>query len=820
MSKIPHRCLTRQGYAIHKDKITPEQTKMIIKDLTVKPEVLPAYKEFVKPRPYKIFYQTKDKYYLPRYYAEEKFGNAKFTTFGESKKIDIKCKFDPLPFQQNASTKLDQHFLDTNTSSGKGGVLCIPCGFGKCLAKDTPVMLASGNIKKVQDIKIGELLMGDDSTPRRVLSLARGRELMYRIIPETGDPYVVNESHILSLKDRVTQKVFDICVKDYLQKYQHQHNLMGYRVPVNFQYQRVTQDPYQIAKKLTDHIPDSYKFNSHEVQLLLLRGYAESNGIWKDGNYILVTESMRLSNDLIFVSRCLGLGAKICDQGVHLYGKLGKIGLKDELVDPLLFQIRVDKLDVDDYYGFSIDGNHRFLLGDFQVTHNTYLSLRTSCLLGLKTLVVVNKEFLMDQWVDSIKKFTTARVGILQRDKMEMDNDIVVAMIHSLCLKDYPQHIFQDFGLMILDEVHHLSSEVFCKTLLKVRPPNTLGLSATPERPDKLSHVFYKFIGEIIHREKRTGSNQVIVKQVTVTSTSTHYQTLFMSNNTKNTAGMATAISEFPARNKMLFFVLKELIKQNRTILFLSSRRNHLHEIKDMLDLANLKMPCGRPVTYGFYYGKQQSNKQKHREMLAATAKCDLILGTDAIAKEGLDIPTLNTLVFGTPPGMAVEQAVGRILRKYHKTIYPMVVDVVDRTGNFTKHASERNKWYKGEDYLIQKIKIPLYDDEKMNDYQEKLTGLLNQKNFKSEKDTPEPKEETPNLELCLLDQDNMPRKKVVELKLKSKTSVKAIKKAFFGTKSEDKPTKEYCLLADERAVKPKSSPTTIKKNTFSKCLI
>ena len=75
-----------------------------------------------------------------------------------------------------------------------------PPGTGKCLAKDTPVIMFNGQIKKVQNIQIGECIMGDDSTPRFVLSLSSGKEMMYKIKQSLGDNYIVNESHILSLK--------------------------------------------------------------------------------------------------------------------------------------------------------------------------------------------------------------------------------------------------------------------------------------------------------------------------------------------------------------------------------------------------------------------------------------------------------------------------------------------------------------------------------------------------------------------------------------------------------------------------------------------
>src|SRR3990167_7967692 len=114
-----------------------------------------------------------------------------------------------------------------------------------------------------------------------------------------------------------------------------------------------------------------------------------------------------------------------------------------------------------------------------------------------------------------------------------------------------------------------------------------------------------------------------------------------------------------------------------------------------MLDAEGIKHPdTGKYITYGFYYGKKGMTRQAHRALLAESAKCDVVLGIDAIAKEGLDIPDMNTLIFATPGGVDVEQPVGRILRKFHKTMNPMVIDLVDNTGNYVKHSRERDTWY------------------------------------------------------------------------------------------------------------------------------
>jgi hypothetical protein len=82
----------------------------------------------------------------------------------------------------------------------RGLLLYHGLGSGKCHAKNTPIMMSDGTIKLVQDIQVGDLLMGDDSKPRKVMSLARGKDKMYDIIPIKGEKYTVNEEHILCLK--------------------------------------------------------------------------------------------------------------------------------------------------------------------------------------------------------------------------------------------------------------------------------------------------------------------------------------------------------------------------------------------------------------------------------------------------------------------------------------------------------------------------------------------------------------------------------------------------------------------------------------------
>ena len=135
-----------------------------------------------------------------------------------------------------------------------------PPSIGKCLSYDTGVLMYDGSIKKVQDIVVGDIIMGDDSTPRNILSLARGKETMYKIHTDDGS-YTVNESHILSLK--LTQDgqykglskgdVINISVKEYLTMSDHfKRRTMGYRNAINFKEQKTEFPSYLVGLYIGD----------------------------------------------------------------------------------------------------------------------------------------------------------------------------------------------------------------------------------------------------------------------------------------------------------------------------------------------------------------------------------------------------------------------------------------------------------------------------------------------------------------------------------------------------------------------------------------
>jgi ATP-dependent Lon protease len=380
----------------------------------------------------------------------------------------------------------------------KGNMLGIhgPPGNGKCFALDTLILMHTGLYKKVQDIIVGDIIMGDDSKPRNVLSLGRGTDEMYEIQTINGESYTVNSEHILCLKTSKINKLFntthngykvryfdtiskrlkyksynnvedaqnfldtlcsivEITVNDYLKLSNYiKHNLKGYKVGVEFPCKNVDIDPYIIGYWLGNgvstrsqiciqdstvlsyfrnnlnlsyitncdysitcdkfinalnkynlfnnkHIPLDYKINYRQARLKILAGLIDSNGYYNKTikNFEITFKSKKLSDDLLYLSRSLGFAAyqykvvnsvtyndeniedtyyRITIYGNHL-DEIPTLCRKNIYVnsdcnkDALNTEIKVISKGIGDYYGFTLDGNNRFLLGDFTVTHNTSL---------------------------------------------------------------------------------------------------------------------------------------------------------------------------------------------------------------------------------------------------------------------------------------------------------------------------------------------------------------------------------------------------------------------------------------------------------------
>jgi replication factor C subunit 3/5 len=301
-------------------------------------------------------------------------------------------------------------------------------GSGKCLGYDTPIIMFDGTIKMVQNIKQGELLMGDDNTPRTVLSTCTGEDIMYKITQTRGDTYIVNSEHIISLKNTKTRNIIDIPIQDYIAKdYNWKEFHKGFKSSeINcWEEKPVEINPFELGKWLNEdyepnvdfmgklqkynlvhpnpndnfgdmgeylgsdlrHVPADYKFNSKKIRIKLIQGFLLKSVIGQmECTFCSIYK--HLFDDIVFVIRSLGISVEIKTEN-GLYWGIVCSKIIDELYNydniqdinftkyesDLMCDITVEELNRDKYYGFELDGNKRFLLGDFTVTHNTSLIL-------------------------------------------------------------------------------------------------------------------------------------------------------------------------------------------------------------------------------------------------------------------------------------------------------------------------------------------------------------------------------------------------------------------------------------------------------------
>jgi superfamily II DNA or RNA helicase len=329
----------------------------------------------------------------------------------------------------------------------------------------------------------------------------------------------------------------------------------------------------------------------------------------------------------------------------------------------------------------------------------TVLSLNIIARLKKKTLVIVNKEFLLNQWIERIAQFLPdAKVGRIQGPEIDIEGkDIVLGMLQSISMKDYDTAVFSSFGLTIIDEVHHISSEVFSRALFKIVSKYMLGLSATMERKDGTTYVFKQFLGEVVFKgERDEGEHDVEVRAIEYVSRDAEFNKVecdFRGNPKYST--MIVKLCDHSDRSDFIVRVVRDLIKEQpgAQIMILAHNRSILTYLHDSILHQGI-------ATAGYYVGGMKESALKETE------EKQVVVATYAMAAEALDIKTLNTLVMVTPKTDIV-QSVGRILREKHEK--PLVVDIVDGHDVFKNQWAKRRRYYKKCEYTIRSINSVKY---------------------------------------------------------------------------------------------------------------
>jgi len=300
-------------------------------------------------------------------------------------------------------------------------------------------------------------------------------------------------------------------------------------------------------------------------------------------------------------------------------------------------------------------------------------------------MIIVHKEFLANQWRERIKQFCPgATIGIVQQNLFKVDTDFVIAMLQSLSQKEYTFDQFEQIGTVIVDEAHHVCARVFSQSLFKLCPKHIFGLTATPQRKDGLTKVLHWFMGPTFFAVER--ENQTNVDIFTINFKIDLYNNPPPCNKRGKVSlvEMITILTENEDRNNMLLEIIKKASRGTRQLLVLTDRRFHCEYLQSNF-----------PEISGLYMGGMKESDLQE----SSTKK--LIFATFSQAHEGLDIPTLDSLILATPKS-DIKQSIGRIMREtVGKQNNPQIWDIRDRWSLLESMYYKRKQVYKQGGFLM-----------------------------------------------------------------------------------------------------------------------
>jgi len=325
-------------------------------------------------------------------------------------------------------------------------------------------------------------------------------------------------------------------------------------------------------------------------------------------------------------------------------------------------------------------------------TGKTVMLLKILAKLGRTALVLVHKDFLVEQWKERMAQFLNLKpeeIGHVQRDTCDFqDKKIVVAMVQSITQRSYPQAFYDWPGVVVCDETHRMGAPVFNQAIPLFPARYRLGLTATPRRGDGLQAVFEWHIGKVA--AKMTGA-ETTPKVYQVPFDVYIPEQVYKWREKVFLGKLVTKLCKLHNRTDWIARECVRACKADRRVMVLSDRIEHLEDLKTAFDVE-----CSSAFTSGFYIGGMKDAER------AVSAQCDLILGTFAMAQEGLDLPEVDTLFLASPHS-DVEQPIGRILRWHEDKKEPVVVDIVDSVPVCQKFAEKRLKQYKRLKYDVKR---------------------------------------------------------------------------------------------------------------------
>ena len=306
----------------------------------------------------------------------------------------------------------------------------------------------------------------------------------------------------------------------------------------------------------------------------------------------------------------------------------------------------------------------------------TFTGLAIAGKLGQKTLVVTHTVPLRNQWAKEVEKVYGIKPGIIGSGKFELDAPIVIGNTQTL-YRNIPK-IRKEFGTIILDEMHHVSSPTFSKIIDTNYCRYKIGLSGTIERKDGKHVVFRDYFGNTLFKPPKEN-------YMTPTVHIVPSEIRFMDGARIPWANRVTKLATDEEYQHTVSMLAAAYAARGHKVLVVSDRVSFL---KRCAELTGEKAIC---VT-----GEVAHEDRETLVDEILYGKAEILYGTQAIFSEGISVDTLSCLILGTPVNNEplLTQLVGRVIRKKEGKIDPVIVDIHLKGNTARKQASNRVGFY------------------------------------------------------------------------------------------------------------------------------
>jgi len=306
----------------------------------------------------------------------------------------------------------------------------------------------------------------------------------------------------------------------------------------------------------------------------------------------------------------------------------------------------------------------------------TFTGLAIAGKLGQKTLVVTHTVPLRNQWAKEVEKVYGIKAGIIGSGNFNLDAPIVIGNTQTLYRN--VDKIRKEFGTVILDEMHHVSSPTFSKILDTNYCRYKIGLSGTIERKDGKHVVFRDYFGNTVYKPPKEN-------YMTPTVHIVPSEIRFMDGSRIPWANRVTKLANDEEYRHTISLLAAAYAAKGHKVLVVSDRVSFL---KACAELTGEKAIC---VT--------GEVPHEEREVLVDKilyGNSNILYGTQAIFSEGISVDTLSCLILGTPVNNEplLTQLVGRVIRKKEGKIDPVIIDIHLKGNTARKQASNRVGFY------------------------------------------------------------------------------------------------------------------------------